>query len=89
MKIFAEVLEKLRADETRQLRRDSYETFLTKSCWRILKKRENLPESQTFGFQELQKHIRESDEGLAFSFGKWLSFRMSSVGIVESRLTRK
>jgi len=56
MKKFSEALDRVRADETRQLRRDGYEPLLTKSRWCILKKRENLTEAQTVRLNELLKY---------------------------------
>jgi transposase len=56
MKKFSEALDKVRADETRQLLRDGYEPVLTKSRWCILKKRENLTETQTVQLNELLKY---------------------------------
>ncbi len=56
MKKFSEALDRVRADETRQLLRDGYEPVLTKSCWCILKKRENLTETQTVRLNELLKY---------------------------------
>lgn len=56
MKKFSEALDKVRADETRQLLRDGYEPVLTKSRWCILKKRENLTETQTVRLNELLKY---------------------------------
>jgi hypothetical protein len=56
MKKFSEALDKVRADETRQLLRDGYESVLTKSRWCILKKRENLTETQTVRLNELLKY---------------------------------
>ena len=56
MKKFSEALDKVRADETRQLLRDGYEPVLTKSRWCILKKRENLTADQTVRLQELLKY---------------------------------
>ncbi|MFN9601950.1 MAG: transposase, partial [Planctomycetota bacterium] len=55
-KKFSEAVDKVRADETRQLLRDGYEPVVTKSRWCILKKRENLTETQTVRLNELLKY---------------------------------
>lgn len=46
-----------------------YVPVLTKSCWCILKKRENRTADQTVKLQELLKYNRENDQGLFDAWG--------------------
>ena len=47
MQHFGKALDEIRAEESKQLQRDGYEPVLKKSRWCLLKRRENLTESQT------------------------------------------
>jgi transposase len=79
MNKFSEALDKVRADETRQLLRDGYEPVLTKSRWCILKKRENLTETQIEPMKRMAKML-ERHEPLLLN---WFEARGLSSGIVE------
>ena len=53
-------LDHVRAEEHRRLKRDGYEPVLTKSRWLLLKRPENLKESQRASLKELLKYNLES-----------------------------
>ena len=55
-KKFDEALDKVRAEETRQLNHDGYEAVLKNSRWSILKRRSNLTAKQTVKLRELLKY---------------------------------
>ena len=55
-KKFGEALDKIRAEETRQLEADGYEPILKHSRWCLLKRRENLTSKQTVKLRELLKY---------------------------------
>ncbi len=53
-------IDRLRAQEVRQLKQDGYELILTFSRWCLLKRPENLMESQSLKMQELLKYNLKS-----------------------------
>ena len=53
-------LDKVRAEEHRQMKQDGYEAVLTKSRWLLLKKPENLTEGQGLKLKELLKYNLKS-----------------------------
>ena len=55
-KKFGEALDKVRAEETRQMAKDGYEEVLENSRWSILKRRSNLTTKQTVKLRELLKY---------------------------------
>jgi transposase len=55
-KKFGEALDKVRAEEARQMHRDGYESVLKNSRWSILKRRSNLTTKQTVKLRELLKY---------------------------------
>ena len=59
-KKFGEALDKVRAEETRQLEADGYEPILKHSRWCLLKRRENLTSKQTVKLRELLKYNLKS-----------------------------
>lgn len=56
MKKFGEALDKIRAEEARQLKKDGYEEILKNSRWCLLKRRFNLTKKQTVKLRELLKY---------------------------------
>jgi transposase len=56
MQKFGKALDEIRAEETRQLKRDGYEPVLTKSRWCLLKRPENLSDQQSVKLAELLKY---------------------------------
>lgn len=56
MKKFGEKLDKVRAEEARQLKQDGYEEVLKHSRWCLLKRPENLTENQTVKLKELLRY---------------------------------
>jgi transposase len=55
-KKFGEALDKIRASEARQLEADGYEPVLKHSRWCLLKRKENLTDTQTVKLRELMKY---------------------------------
>ncbi len=55
-KKFGDALDKVRAEETRQMHKDGYEAVLQNSRWSILKRRSNLTTEQTVKLRELLKY---------------------------------
>lgn len=55
-KKFGEALDKVQAEEVRQIHRDGYESVLKNSRWSILKRRSNLTTKQTVKLRELLKY---------------------------------
>jgi len=62
-KKFGEALDKIRAEESRQLKKDGYEEVLKHSRWCLLKRRENLTQKQTVKLRELLKYNLKSVRG--------------------------
>ena len=60
MKKFGVALDQVRAEETRQLKRDGYEEVLKHSRWCLLKRQENLTSKQTVKLRELLKYNLKS-----------------------------
>ena len=56
MKKFGEAIDKVRAEEARQMKEDGDEELLTNSRWCLLKRRENLTKKQTVKLRELLKY---------------------------------
>ena len=56
MSMFNKAIDRVRAEEHRQLKKDGYEPVLTKSRWSLLKRRENLTENQEAKLSELLKY---------------------------------
>lgn len=56
MKKFGEAIDKVRADEARQMKQDGYEEFLKNSRWCLLKRRVNLTKKQVVKLRELMKY---------------------------------
>jgi transposase len=56
MKKFGEALDKIRAEESRQMKKDGYEEILKHSRWCLLKRRFNLTKKQTVKLRELLKY---------------------------------
>ena len=56
MKKFGDKLNKLRAEEARQMKQDGYEPILKHSRWCLLKRRENLSDNQTVKLRELLQY---------------------------------
>jgi transposase len=56
MKQFGKALDEIRAEESKRLKRDGYEPVLVKSRWCLLKRPENLTETQTVRLSELVKY---------------------------------
>jgi transposase len=56
MKKFGDALDKIRAEESRQLKEDGYEEILKNSRWCLLKRRLNLTMKQTVKLRELLKY---------------------------------
>jgi transposase len=56
MKKFGEALDKVRAEESRQLKTDGYEEILKNSRWCLLKRRANLTKKQVVKLRELLKY---------------------------------
>jgi transposase len=59
-KKFGEALDKVRAEESRQLKKDGYEEVLKHSRWCLLKRKENLTSKQTVKLSELLKQNLQS-----------------------------
>ena len=55
MQKFGKAIDKVRAEETKRLRKENKQPVLSKSRWCFLKRRENLTEKQSFKLQELLK----------------------------------
>jgi transposase len=55
-KKFGEAIDKVRAEETRQMKADGYEPILKNSRWSLLKRRSNLTRKQTVKLRELLKY---------------------------------
>jgi transposase len=60
MRKISEKIDRVRAQEVRQLKQDGYEPVLTHSRWCLLKRPENLTESQSLKMQELLKYNLKS-----------------------------
>ena len=56
MKKFGEALDHVRAEESRQLKRDGYEEVLKNSRWCLLKRKSNLTKKQTVKLRELLRY---------------------------------
>lgn len=56
MQKFGKALDEIRAEESKQLKRDGYEPVLAKSRWCLLKRPENLTDQQTVRLSELLKY---------------------------------
>lgn len=56
MKKFGEAIDKVRAEEARQMKADGYEELLKNSRWCLLKRRENRTQKQTVKLRELLKY---------------------------------
>ena len=56
MKKFGDKLDKVRAEEARQLKQDGYEPILKHARWCLLKRRENLSSKQTVKLRELLQY---------------------------------
>ena len=56
MKKFGDALDKVRAEESRQLKKDGYEEILKNSRWCLLKRRANLTKKQIVKLRELLKY---------------------------------
>lgn len=55
-KKFGEAIDKVRAEESRRLKRDGYEEVLKNSRWCLLKRKENLTNKQTVKLRELMQY---------------------------------
>lgn len=60
MSMLNKAIDKVRAEEQRQLKADGYEPVLTKSRWCLLKRRENLTENQEVKLSELLQYNLKS-----------------------------
>ena len=56
MKKFGDALDKIRADEARQMKQDGYEEVLKNSRWCLLKRKANLTKKQVVKLRELMKY---------------------------------
>lgn len=56
MKKFGDALDKVRAEEARQMKQDGYEAVLTNSRWCLLKRKANLTKKQVVKLRELLKY---------------------------------
>lgn len=56
MKKFGDKINKVRAEEARQLKQDGYEPILKNSRWCLLKRRENLSDKQTVKLKDLLQY---------------------------------
>ncbi|MEJ7591290.1 MAG: transposase, partial [Planctomycetaceae bacterium] len=56
MKKFGEAIDKVRAEEARQMKVDGYEELLKSSRWCLLKRRENRTKKQTVKLRGLLKY---------------------------------
>lgn len=56
MQKFGKALDEIRAEESKQLKRDGYEPVLTKSRWCLLKRREHLTDKQAVKLSEVLKY---------------------------------
>jgi transposase len=55
-KKFGEAIDKVRAEESRRLKRDGYEEVLKNSRWCLLKRKDNLTKKQTVKLRELMQY---------------------------------
>ena len=55
MQQFGKALDEIRAEESKQLKRDGYEPVLKNSRWCLLKRPENLTNKQTVKLSEIMK----------------------------------
>lgn len=53
---YTQVIDELRAEESRRMVRDGYEPVLKKSRWCLLKRPENLPDKQRLRMRHLLQH---------------------------------
>lgn len=60
MKKFGDAINKVRAEEARQLKQDGYEPVLKNARWCLLKRPENLTENQTVKLEELLQYNLKS-----------------------------
>lgn len=56
MQKFSKAIDEIRAEETKRLKRDGYEPVLTKSRWCLLKRPENLTDTQSLRLTELLQY---------------------------------
>jgi transposase len=63
MSHFSKALDEIRAEESRQLKQDGYESVLKHSRWCLLKRAENLTERQTVKLAEVLKYNLRSVRG--------------------------
>jgi transposase len=56
MQKFGKAIDEIRAEETKRLKRDGYEPVLTKSRWCLLKRPENLTDTQSLRLTELLQY---------------------------------
>lgn len=56
MQKFGKAIDEIRAEETKRLKRDGYEPVLTKSRWCLLKRPENLTDTQSLRLTELLRY---------------------------------
>lgn len=59
-KMFGKAVDKVRAEEARELKRDGYEEILKHSRWCLLKRKDNLTTKQTVKLRELLKYNLKS-----------------------------
>ena len=59
-KKFGEAIDKVRAEETRQMKADGYEPILKSSRWCLLKRKDNLTKKQTVKLRELLQYNLQS-----------------------------
>ena len=74
---FSKAIDEIRADESRQLKRDGYEPVLKHSRWCLLKRPANLTRKQTVKLAELVKYNLRSVR--AYRQGQRISFPESEV----------
>lgn len=60
MKKFGDAINKVRAEEARQMKKDGYEPVLKNARWCLLKRPENLTEKQTVKLEELMQYNLKS-----------------------------
>jgi transposase len=63
MKKFGDALDKIRAEEARQMKQDGYEEVLKNSRWCLLKRKANLTKKQVVKLRELLKYNLRSVKG--------------------------
>ena len=63
MQHFGKALDEIRAEESKQLKRDGYEPVLKSSRWCLLKRPENLTDKQTVKLSEIMKYNLRSVRG--------------------------